>query len=212
MGSAGPACPTRLLPAHRRKGAPHRANRPIENSPALALECREFFCSALMETMPEGHFQFPHQLPQKVENSLCTGFCRAQAVCSPTRSLSEHRRKDAPHRAICPHRKIPGTRAGMLGIFLFRFNRRHAVGVLPLSTAAAAEGGKLSLYELLPGAGGLLTSPLSSGALLQGRTAPGKLPHPKIPGTHSGMPGIFYPFTAAVPGVTSARRSHGLPL
>lgn len=44
------------------------------------------------------------------------------------------------------------------------------------------------------------------------RTAPDKPPHRKIPGTRSGMPGIFYLFTAAVPGVTSARRSHGLPL
>lgn len=57
-----------------------------------------------------------------------------------------------------------------------------------------------------------LPDPLPSDAPLQGRAAPGKPPHRKIPGTHSGMPGIFYPFTAAVPGVTSARRSHGLPL
>ena len=70
-----------------------------------------------MGGMPESHFRFPQQLPQKVENS--------------------------------------------------------------------------PLYGLLPGAGGLLTDPLTPGALLQGRTAPGKLPHPKIPGTHLGMPGIF---------------------
>ena len=79
----------------------------------------------------------------------------------------------------------------MPGIFLFRFNRSHTGKALPISTLTAAEGGKLSLYGLLPGAGGLLTDLLVSGALLQGRTAPGKLPHPKIPGTRSGMPGIF---------------------
>ena len=118
----------------------------------------------------------------------------------------------APHRANRPHLKIPGTHSGMPGSFLFRFDGRHAGETLPISTAAAAKGGKLSLYRLLPGADGLLTDPLVSGALPQGGAAPGKLPHPKIPGTHSGMPGIFYPFTAAVPGVTSARRSHGLPL
>lgn len=118
----------------------------------------------------------------------------------------------APHRANRPHLKIPGTHSGMPGSFLFRFDGRHAGETLPISTAAAAEGGKLSLYGLLPGAGGLLTDPLVSGALPQGGAAPGKLPHPKIPGTRSGMPGIFYLFIAAVPGVTSARRSHGLPL
>jgi len=131
---ARPAC-FRSAAARRRSAG---QTVPIGKSPALALECRGFFCSALMGDMPEECFPFPHQLPQKVENS--------------------------------------------------------------------------PLYGLLPGAGGLLTDPLVSGALLQGRTAPGKLPHPKIPGTRTGMPGIFYPFTAAVPGVTSARRSHGLPL
>ena len=138
LGSAGPACPTRLLPAHRRKEAQRRANCPIGKSPALALECRGFFCSALMGGMPESHFRFPQQLPQKVENS--------------------------------------------------------------------------PLYGLLPGAGGLLTDPLVSGALPQGGALHrANRPHLKLPGTHLGMPGIF-PFTAAVPGVTSARRSHGLPL
>ena len=151
LGSAGPACLTHLFPAHCRKEAQHRANRPIEKSPALALECWGSFCSALMGGMPERHFRFPHQLLQKVENSLCTGFCRAQAVCSPTRSLSAHRRKEAQRRANCPHRKIPGTRSGMPGIFLFRFNGRHAGGVLPLSTAAAAEGGKLSPMRAFAG-------------------------------------------------------------
>ena len=37
------------------------------------------------------------------------------------------------------------------------------------------------LYGLLPGAGGLLTDPLTPGALLQGRTAPGKLPSSENP-------------------------------
>ena len=133
LGSAGPACPTRLLPAHRRKEAQRRANRPIGKSPALTLECRGFFCFALIEAIPERHFHFPHQLPQKEENS--------------------------------------------------------------------------TLCELLPGAGGLLTSPLVSGVPHRANC-----PHLKIPGTRSGMPGSFYLFTAAVPGVTSARRSHGLPL
>lgn len=137
LGSADLACPTRSLPAHCCKEAQHRANCPIEKSPALALECRGFFCSALMGGMPESHFRFPQQLPQKVENS--------------------------------------------------------------------------PLYGLLPGAGGLLTDPLVSGALLQGGAAPGKLPHPKIPGTHSGMPGIFSIYSCCT-GVTSARRSHVLPL
>ena len=50
-----------------------------------------------------------------------------------------------------PHPKIPGTRSGMPGIFLLRFNGRHAGGVLPLSTAAAAEGGKLSPVRALAG-------------------------------------------------------------
>ena len=52
----------------------------------------------------------------------------------------------------------------------------------------------------------------ASDAPPQGGAAAGKPPHRKIPCTRSGMPGIFYLFTAAVPGVTSARRSHGLPL
>ena len=121
--------------------------------------------------------------------------------------------ENALHRADCPHPKIPGTRSGMPGIFLLRSDGRHAGGVLFLSTATAAEGGKLSLYGLLPGAGGLLTDPLASSALPQGGALHrANRPHPKIPGTRSGMPGIFYLFTAAVPGVTSARRSHGLPL
>lgn len=49
-----------------------------------------------------------------------------------------------------------------------------------------------ALYGLLPGAGGLLTDPLTPGAPPQGGAAPEKLPHPKIPGTRSGMPGIFF--------------------
>ena len=85
----------------------------------------------------------------------------------------------APHRANRPHLKIPGTHSGMPGSFLFRFDGRHAGETLPISTAAAAKGGKLSLYRLLPGADGLLTDPLVSGALPQGGAAPGKLPHPK---------------------------------
>ena len=160
-----------------------------------------------------------------MEKSVRCGFLLARlssSQCQPTalgsagpacltHSLPAHRRKGALHRANRPHLKSPGTRSGMPGIFLFLFNGDHTGKALPLSTAAAAKGGKLSLYGLLPDAGGLLTDPLVSGALPQGRTAPGKPPHPKIPGTHLGMPGIF-PFIAAVPGVTSARRSHGLPL
>lgn len=118
----------------------------------------------------------------------------------------------APHRANRPHLKIPGTHSGMPGSFLFRFDGRHAGETLPISTAAAAKGGKLSLYRLLPGADGLLTDPLVSGALPQGGAAPGKLPHRKIPGTHLGMPGIFLSIYSCCTGVTSARRSHGLPL
>ena len=214
LGSAGPACPTRLLPAHRRKEAPHRANRPIEKSPALALECRGFFCFALMGGMPERHFRFPQQLPQKVENSpLCGLLPDAGGLLTSPLVSGVPLQGGALHQANCPHPKIPGTRSGMPGIFLFRSDERHAGGALPLSTSAAAEGGKLSLYGLLPGAGGLAHRPaLFRRTAARERTAPGKLPHPKIPGTHSGMPGIFYPFTAAVPGVTSARRSHGLPL
>ena len=111
-----------------------------------------------------------------------------------------------------PHPKIPGTHSGMPGIFLLRSDGDHAGGALPISTAAAAEGGKLSLYGLLPGAGGLLTDPLTPGALLQGGAAPGKLPPSKNPRHSLWNAGDFFPFTAAVPGVTSARRSHGLPL
>ncbi len=111
---------------------------PIGNSPAFALECRGFFCSAQMETIPEGCFHFPQQLPQKVENSPLCG--------------------------------------------------------------------------LLAGAGGLLTDPLTPGALLQGRTAPGKPPSSEKPRHSLWNAGDFFPFTAAVPGVTSARRLHGLPL
>ena len=37
------------------------------------------------------------------------------------------------------------------------------------------------LYGLLPGAGGLLTDPLTPGALLQGRIAPGKPPPSENP-------------------------------
>ena len=43
-----------------------------------------------------------------------------------------------------PHRKIPCTHSGMPGIFLLRSDGDHTGGVLPLSTAAAAKGGKLS--------------------------------------------------------------------
>lgn len=34
--------------------APHRANRPIEKSPALALECRGFFIH--LQLLYQGHF------------------------------------------------------------------------------------------------------------------------------------------------------------
>ena len=65
---ARPACSQRTAARRRSTGQ----TAPIGKSPALALECRGFFCSALMEAIPERHFHFPHQLPQKEENSpLC---------------------------------------------------------------------------------------------------------------------------------------------
>lgn len=119
LGSAGPACPTRLLPAHRRKGALHRANCPIEKSPALALECRGFFCSSLMEAIPGRHFRFPQQLPQKVENSTPCGLLPGAGglLTSPLPSGAPPQ-GGALHRANRPHLKIPGTRTGMPGIFI----------------------------------------------------------------------------------------------
>ena len=168
LGSADLACPIRCCRRTAARAHCTGQTAPIGKSPALALECRGFFCSALIGGMPERHFLFPHQLLQKVENSHCMGFCRAQAVCSPTRLFPERRRKEVQHQANCPHRKLPGTRTGMPGSFLFRSDGRHAGGVLSLSASAAAKGGKLSLYGLLPGAGSLLTSPLTPGALPQG--------------------------------------------
>lgn len=109
--------------------------------------------------------------------------------------------------------KIPGTRSGMPGIFLFRSDERHAGGVLSLSTSAAAKGGKLYPMRAFAGRRRSAHRPACfRSTAARRRTAPDKPPHRKIPGTRSGMPGIFYLFTAAVPGVTSARRSHGLPL
>ena len=57
----------------------------------------------------------------------------------------------ALHLANCPHLKLPGTRSGMPGIFLFRSDGDHTGGVLPLSTSAAAEGGKLSPVRAFAG-------------------------------------------------------------
>ena len=139
LGSADlaylPACFRRT--AARRRSAGQTS--PIRKSPALALECRGVFCSALMGGMPEGCFPFPHQLTQKVENSPLCG--------------------------------------------------------------------------LLPGAGGLLTDPLVADAPPQGGAAPGKLPPSENPRHSHWNAGDFsVSIIAAVPGVTSTRRSHGLPL
>lgn len=131
---ARPACSQRTAARAHCTGQ----TAPIQKSPALALECRGFFCSALMETMPGRHFHFPQQLPQKVENSTLCG--------------------------------------------------------------------------LLPGAGGLLTDPLASSALLQGGAAPGKLPSSENPRHSHWNAGDFLSIYSCCTGVTSARRSHGLPL
>ena len=129
---------------------------------------------------------------------------------APFRRTAARRRRT---RQTAPHRKIPGTHSGMPGIFLFRFNGRHAGETLPISTAAAAEGGKLSLYGLLAGAGGLLTDPLVSGALPQGGALHrANRPHPKNPRHSLWNAGDFLSIYSCCTGVTSAHRSHGLPL
>lgn len=82
----------------------------------------------------------------------------------------------APHRANRPHLKIPGTHSGMPGIFLFRFNRSHTGETLPLSTSAAAKGGKL--YPMRAFAGRRRSAHLPARFR---RTAPGKLPPSENP-------------------------------
>ena len=148
---------------------------------------------------------------------LSSSQCQPAALGSagpacPTRSLPAHRRKGAPHRANRPHLKSPGTRSGMPGIFLFLFNGDHTGETLPLSTAAAAEGGKLYPIRAFAGRRRSAHRPAcfqrtAARTRSTGQTTPSKNPR------HSPWnAGDFYPFTAAVPGVTSARRSHGLPL
>ena len=203
---ARPAC------SQRTAARAHRANRPIQNSPALALECRGSFCSALIGGMPERHFPFPHQLPQKVENSPCTCFCRAQAVCSPTRSFPAYRCKGRSAGQTAPS-KNPRHSLWNAGDFLFRSDGRHAVGVLPLSTAAAAKGGQLSPMRAFAGRRRSAHLPaLFRRTAARERTAPGKLPPSENPRHSLWNAGDFLSIYSCCTGVTSARRSHGLPL
>lgn len=119
LGSAGPACPTRLLPAHCCKEAQHRANCPHPKIPGIRTGMPGVFCSALMDAIPERHFHFPHQLPQKVENSTLCGLLPGAGglLTSPLPSGAPPQ-GGALHRANRPHLKIPGTRTGMPGIFI----------------------------------------------------------------------------------------------
>lgn len=129
------------------------------------------------------------------------------------RLFPAHCRKVAPHRANRPHRKIPGTRSGMPGIFLFRSDGDHTGGVLPLSTAAAAEGGKLSPMRAFAGRRRSAHRPAHPRrTAARGRTAPGKLPPSENPRHSLWNAGDFLSIYSCCTGVTSARRSHGLPL
>lgn len=118
----------------------------------------------------------------------------------------------APHRANRPHLKIPGTHSGMPGSFLFRFDGRHAGEPLPISTAAAAKGGKLSPVRAFAGRRRsahlpALSRRTAARAHRAGQTAPSKNPR------HSPWnAGDFLSIYSCCTGVTSARRSHGLPL
>lgn len=149
----------------------------------------------------------------RLSSSQCqpTALGSADLAC-PTRLLPAHRRKGALHRANRPHLKSPGTRTEMPGIFLFRFNGRHAGGVLPLSTAAAAEGGKLYPMRAFAGRRRSAHRPAcfqrtAARGRSTGQTAPSENPR------HSPWnAGDFLSIYSCCTGVTSARRSHGLPL
>lgn len=131
-------------------------------------------------------------------------------LISPLASSAPPRGGTAPGKP--PHRKIPGTRSGMPGIFLLRFNGRHAGEPLPLSTAAAAEGGKLSPVRAFAGRRRSAHRPACFRCTAARRRSAGQTAPSENPRHSLWNAGDFYPFTAAVPGVTSARRSHGLPL
>lgn len=117
-----------------------------------------FFC-------PRGALCFPPGGPQSVEKSARCGFllarlsssqCQPAALgsadlaCLPARfGRTAARGRTAPGKL--PHRKIPGTRSGMPGIFLLRSDGDHTGEPLPISTSAATEGGKLSPMRAFAG-------------------------------------------------------------
>ena len=174
---ARPACSQRTAARAHCTGQ----TAPIQKSPALALECRGFFCSALMETMPEGYFHFPHQLTQKVENSPLCGLLPGAGglLTDPLAPSALPQGGAAPGKL--PHPKLPGTRSGMPGIFLFRSDGDHAGKTLLISTAAAAEGGKLSPVRAFAGRRrsahrSALSRRTAARAHRAGQTAPSKNP------------------------------------
>ena len=157
LESAGPACPTRSLPAHCRKEAQRRANCPHLKLPGTHLGMPGIFL--LRSDGRHAGRALPLSTAAKAK---CGKLCPMRAFGG--RRQSAHRpacfRRTAARGAAPgkpPPSKNPRHSHWNAGDF-FRSDGRHAGGALPLSTAAAAKGGKLSLYGLLPGAGGLALS------------------------------------------------------
>ena len=166
-----------------------------------------------MGAIPERHFRFPHQLPQKVENSPLCGLLPGAGglLTDPLTPSALPQGGAAPGKP--PPSENPRYSLWNAGDFLFRSDGRHAVGVLPLSTAAAAKGGQLSPMRAFAGRRRSAHLPaLFRRTAARERTAPGKLPPSENPRHSLWNAGDFLSIYSCCTGVTSARRSHGLPL
>ncbi len=202
--------PTRSLPAHRRKEAQHRANCPHLKIPGTHSGMPGIFCSALIGGMPERHFRFPQQLPQKVENSLYGLLPGAGGLLtSPLTSGASPQGRTAPGKL--PPFKNPRHshwNAGDFSALMGTIPEGH----FPFPQQLPQKVENSTLFGLLPDAGGLLTDPLAPSAPPRGGAAPGQLPPSENPRHSLWNAGDFLSIYSCCTGVTSARRSHGLPL